>query len=410
MKRKLKVYSGMAAVALLQAGTANTQVVYTDIDPDHFYNNECDPFPDGHYVCGNVFGPEFSASLDFDGDGNMETFKIDHELRYPDEYYAECIVNLYFKDNDMQLLFAYTSGHDVVMPLNYGSNINAVLNFDGFEYGSNTRLVYINATYTATEWDEYLIWYNLEDKFIAVRKQVGPDYYYGWIRLNLLLDDDVYLYPLLNNNWIEDVRLTIKDHAFNLTPNDPIYAGEGLNDCSLSPTITAMLPTSPTSEKLKWTFMPNAEFYQIWYRTVGDPTWTKKKSLATTKIISGLTCETEYEFKIRGKCDGVFSPFSKKEYFTTADCKLGETHVNEITALLFPNPASQTLNIDLGNTTGNVVIISIKDIQGNQIRDIEFSAADDGILELDISSLPKGIYFLNIICDGRQVAEKFVVQ
>lgn len=71
-------------------------------------------------------------------------------------------------------------------------------------------------------------WTNVNGKYLALKIQVGTDFYYGWIKLGVALDN--YL-----------VTIKIMEYAYNSIPNQPILAGQtmttGLIDNSFASSI-----------------------------------------------------------------------------------------------------------------------------------------------------------------------------
>ena len=82
------------------------------------------------------------------------------------------------------------------------------------------------------------------------------------------------------------------------------------------------------------------------------------------------------------------------------------TGVNEIDGRkvsVYPNPASSTLNI--GGLNGfNSLNIQIVNIQGQVVSEI-YNA-----LEINVSDIDAGIYFIKIDCDGQQYLQKIVIK
>jgi len=72
--------------------------------------------------------------------------------------------------------------------------------------------------------------------------------------------------------------------------------------------------------------------------------------------------------------------------------------------LLFPNPSTDKININLGKTYHDINL-TITDIQGKQIRSISYSDSEFIVLSLNE---PAGIYFLNITADGLHKICKFI--
>ena len=55
-------------------------------------------------------------------------------------------------------------------------------------------------------------WYGVEDRYLPLRFKIGTDKHYGWARLDV---------PSLISSF------TIKDIAYNPTPNEGLFAGQG---------------------------------------------------------------------------------------------------------------------------------------------------------------------------------------
>jgi len=72
------------------------------------------------------------------------------------------------------------------------------------------------------------------------------------------------------------------------------------------------------------------------------------------------------------------------------------------TICLFPNPTTGLINILLPQT-GKIEILNP---QGLVINDFRVNA---GKTELDLSSLPKGFYYVKISCDDRQFNHKIIL-
>ena len=71
---------------------------------------------------------------------------------------------------------------------------------------------------------------------------------------------------------------------------------------------------------------------------------------------------------------------------------------NDIDVNLFPNPASDFINIDMGRTLANVNV-EIVSVIGQILISKDFEGKD--IVEIDIHTLKPGVYFVNIIIDNK---------
>lgn len=79
--------------------------------------------------------------------------------------------------------------------------------------------------------------------------------------------------------------------------------------------------------------------------------------------------------------------------------------------ILYPNPATSTLHLDLLFEQSTEVEISIYDIQGRKLTDLYNGRLSAGfrIMQKDISGFDKGIYFVTIRTEGRQITKKLLV-
>jgi PKD repeat protein len=88
--------------------------------------------------------------------------------------------------------------------------------------------------------------------------------------------------------------------------------------------------------------------------------------------------------------------------FTVLDnTNVSETESDHVS--VYPNPASSTLYIDGLNGFTNLDV-QIINIQGQIVREVNNS------LEINVSNIESGIYFVRIECDGQQFMKRFVVK
>ena len=73
---------------------------------------------------------------------------------------------------------------------------------------------------------------------------------------------------------------------------------------------------------------------------------------------------------------------------------------------VFPNPAKNQVNISSANI--NDAQVSVISSEG-QIIQLPLGIVNDGMLTLDISTVPNGVYFLRIVQENKVVTEKFVI-
>jgi len=70
---------------------------------------------------------------------------------------------------------------------------------------------------------------------------------------------------------------------------------------------------------------------------------------------------------------------------------------------IFPNPTAGKFTIDLSGEKSGAVKILIYNLTGQLVRTT--GAVDDGIIELDMTENPSGIYLIIIQSGGRYISE-----
>ena len=80
--------------------------------------------------------------------------------------------------------------------------------------------------------------------------------------------------------------------------------------------------------------------------------------------------------------------------------------------LVYPNPVSEGLTIDFAETNINSGSVEIKDLSGRTvyIQSIEDRSKNGSLLQIDVSNLTSGIYFLNVRGEsGNTLVKKIAV-
>ncbi len=405
-KQRLSAYS-CSAIALIAGQSLNGQVIYHDIDPD---------------VTLEAFGDGSGGgwlSLDIDGDGSTD---------------IRTGVNDFFDSyTSGGSFFIGSSVHGDIWNVNpnfevIGTSINSIVVWSmpyrswdgpasildsGFEIGPDAdwihdhdALLYVSH-YNPEWWHPYTQRYGEwggpmnTHKYIGFRKVTGGDYQYGWIRLSTEFTpktDGVF-----GSSYY---KVMVHDYAFNVTMNDPLFAGEGIPACE-SPDPIGTLNITATSAKAKWDPVADAEKYKLWYRQVGVVAWTKKTVIPTEKKLKSLLCNTSYEWKVKAVCADGSSEFSAVQTFTTDACRMdGEDEFIADEINVFPNPANDQITIEFVEFDSEQAgLVTILDLSGRVVAEINLYAES---LIVNISEFAAGIYQIRINYDDRIVTGKFI--
>ncbi len=82
-----------------------------------------------------------------------------------------------------------------------------------------------------------------------------------------------------------------------------------------------------------------------------------------------------------------------------------EPTINEIK--VYPNPASEAVNIDLGKTITDTHIILI-DLSGKQIFSKKYNGKNK--ISIDTKGFPKGVYILSIQTGRQKLNRKIIIR
>ncbi|MGL5891117.1 MAG: choice-of-anchor V domain-containing protein [Bacteroidia bacterium] len=84
------------------------------------------------------------------------------------------------------------------------------------------------------------------------------------------------------------------------------------------------------------------------------------------------------------------------------------TEATDFAALqIFPVPASNELNVNPGRDFG-ATRLSIVSMDGRTVKEINLDSFGTAGTTIDISTLPQGVYFLNIEADGKTAVRRFI--
>lgn len=202
LRNRLKQYSALAGSMVAVAGVANSQVVYTDI-PDTVFT-AVNPFP----------GDTLALDLNNDGitDFNFVGWKSSTYVAFG------LIMHPYATTNPNGIVGSVVGPSSnplgMVSELALNENIDSNQNFFVFNdltysTGQNHIPVMFSATpgYVSGDWQ-----LGGTDHYAGFKFSVVANSYFGWARVDVAYDGS---------------SITIKDYAYNATPDEPLFAGQG---------------------------------------------------------------------------------------------------------------------------------------------------------------------------------------
>ena len=200
--KRLAQYGALSvAIAGIPGANAQEQIGYTNIDPDYSGT------PDPYYI------------IDFNNDAIPDFAIYNNSTYYSNNLYNAIYgyvfgsnqllgnVNSFIYSNPAYSIGPYNVGFIYPFALDNGAVISGGQNtwfnsYNDFDIGINI-LNYDNCYFGE--------WCDVQDKYIGVQFKIGANTHYGWARLDV---------------GISGLSWTIKDYAYNMTPNAPILAGQ----------------------------------------------------------------------------------------------------------------------------------------------------------------------------------------
>lgn len=94
----------------------------------------------------------------------------------------------------------------------------------------------------------------------------------------------------------------------------------------------------------------------------------------------------------------------------TINLTSGTSDLNdELSMNLYPNPTNDFINLSVAGSQNQTVSIDIVNLLGSKVMDCGGKQVlSNGVKHIDVTALPRGIYFLNIVTDNRNKAIRFV--
>ena len=206
-KQLLKKFYAFIIMILFSIVTANAQIVYTDVNPDSVLS------------CSSISGCSGNYSLDLNNDGINDFILGTRSSRIGCRCGGPRGGHLALADNDSALLSSTSFSWIADTAGGYALNtvIDSSLGWTNVDHILASKLVYCGL---CTELGVVVVrspgsgnWNNIYGKYLALKIQVGTDFYYGWIKLGVGTD-------------IDSVSITIMEYAYNSIPNQPILSGQ----------------------------------------------------------------------------------------------------------------------------------------------------------------------------------------
>jgi hypothetical protein len=274
-------------IMMLSLSTTKAQIVFTDLNPDILRN------------CNPNSGCSGNYSLDFNNDG-INDFVLSPEKR---QRSCGACSSLILQIRDGYAAEIISTDHSWIADTIGGYALNAVIDSTlGWTNADHTLSSALPACVACTTFPGHGHhfegsttsgpWSNIQGKYLALKTQVGTDFYYGWIKLGVA-------------NNINFVTITVMEYAYNAIPNEPILAGQtmttGIRETTFASSIN--LFPNPADNHLTIDFGSKNEEVKVTiaditgkvvYRTIA--TDTQRVDVNTNDFAKGI-----YVVQIQGK-------------------------------------------------------------------------------------------------------------
>jgi hypothetical protein len=181
----------------------------------------------------------------------------------------------------------------------------------------------------------------------------------------------------------------------------------GTPSCDVPTGLNTTIVSAPTTATTSWSAVSGATGYNLQGRQAGGA-WQDVSVGGTSRTFTIFKANRTYEWRVQANCgaSGV-SGYSAIQSFTMPASRLGITG----SALsLFPNPANNELTVDLNSAVSGQVDLVVVDLLGRALMTQTLTV--DGAatrVQLDVSNLNNGTYFVQMISNGERVVSNFTI-
>lgn len=76
---------------------------------------------------------------------------------------------------------------------------------------------------------------------------------------------------------------------------------------------------------------------------------------------------------------------------------------------IFPNPCSEILSLSSPVFKNNNILIKINNTSGSSVLEKYIAMSNSSNIDLDVSSLPSGVYLLSVFFNETQISKKLII-
>jgi hypothetical protein len=170
-----------------------------------------------------------------------------------------------------------------------------------------------------------------------------------------------------------------------------------------------------TNAILSWQGSGEADSYRVQYRIRETTEWSERIISRDQVLIARLTRGSTYEWRVQTICSESTSEWSISAFFVAGASgnvsgRMGAARATTaVDVQIQPNPARDILFVTLPDLSAGQTQVRLLDLNG-KVWISQSMEAGAGTLQLDLSILPKGLYFVRVENEGTVHLKRVVVQ
>lgn len=181
----------------------------------------------------------------------------------------------------------------------------------------------------------------------------------------------------------------------------------GTPTCDVPGSPNTTIISAPTTAQTAWSAVSGATGYELQGRQAGG-SWRDVSVSGTSRTFNIFKANRTYEWRVRANCgaSGV-SAYTAIQSFTMPASRMGAVGAG---LSLYPNPVSTELTLDITAAPQTEVQILVVDLLG-QVQHSTNITMDGSAsrVQMDVSHLNNGTYFVQLINEGEKVVSNFTI-
>lgn len=192
------------------------------------------------------------------------------------------------------------------------------------------------------------------------------------------------------------IHLRTRCDTFNFSPwTNTLFNTPSNCNAPATPVISNISDQGAT---FTWQPVPGAASYEYFLGTDPNPPTFGPSTTLTHYTVSNLSPASSYYFHLRSYCSVSDQSAWKTVNFTTYQTAIGTlTGDNHFNIEVYPNPVKDLLNIEIKGKINSNARLMLVDLSGKMIKEIIVSNNNSNKVEVNMSGLTAGMYFLKYI-------------